>query len=76
MTDPLTHLRAASLREQAPPEANVPHSVMVSQIAAAVLAEREACAKVAQEISECGSTEGDTHPFTADIIAAKIRGRE
>jgi hypothetical protein len=43
---------------------------------AAVLAEREACAKIAEEIAEYGSTEGDTHPATADMIAAKIRGRK
>lgn len=34
--------------------------------------ERERCAKVARDIAELGSTDGDTHVPTAEMIAAKI----
>jgi hypothetical protein len=44
----------------------VPHSVMVSQIKAAVLAERERCAKVAEEYG------ADEEAFTCQMCSKSI----
>ena len=41
-----------------------------------VVAERVACARVADDIAEYGSVDGDTHGPTARLIAQKIRERK
>lgn len=62
-------------------ETMVPHSVMVSQIEAAVLAERERCARIAEVAAERGQElTGDPAVYDgirmADQISAQIRSGE
>lgn len=59
-------------------EAMVPHSVMVSQINAAVAAEREQCAKVADEHARTVDLtwpENNLQLIAGEEIAIKIRAR-
>lgn len=52
----------------------IPHSVMVSQIEAAVLAERERCAQICGREAETNSS--NPAAATAEYLAAAIRRGE